>query len=181
MVLFTAMAIVRERERGNFELLITTPVRTPELMVGKITPYILIGLIQVTLVLVVGMTLFGVPLAGKLSDLYLASSLFIVATLGMGLLISTLARSQFQAMQLTFFFFLPSILLSGFMFPFDGMPQFARWIGMALPLTHFVEMIRGIMLRGAALAELGPHVYALLAFFVAAMSLAVLRFSRRLD
>jgi ABC-2 type transport system permease protein len=181
MVLFTAVAIVRERERGNFELLITTPVRNIELMVGKIVPYILIGLVQVSIVLAVGALLFRVPMAGSLAELYAASLLFIAATLGLGLTISTIAQSQFQAMQVTFFVFLPSILLSGFMFPFDGMPQLAQWIGAVLPLTHFIELVRGIMLRGATIGELMPHVYALLGFFVFAMSAAVLRFRKRLD
>ena len=181
MVLFTAVAIVRERERGNFELLVTTPVRTIELMIGKIVPYIGIGLIQVTIVLIVGSLLFQVPVRGALLDLYLAALLFVMASLGLGLTISTIARSQFQAMQLTFFVFLPSILLSGFMFPFDGMPEAARWVGVVLPLTHFIELVRGIMLRGASLAELSPHMYALGAFFAAAMTLAVARFTKRLD
>jgi len=154
MVLFTAVAIVRERERGNFELLITTPVRNVELMIGKITPYIVIGLVQVSIVLTVGVFLFDVPVRGHLADLYVASLLFIAATLGLGLTISTLARSQFQAMQLTFFIFLPSMLLSGFMFPFDGMPKVAQWRGNALPLTHFVEMIRAIMLRGVCAVDI---------------------------
>ncbi|HEY5622493.1 MAG TPA: ABC transporter permease [Gammaproteobacteria bacterium] len=181
MVLFTAVAIVRERERGNFELLITTPVRNVELMVGKILPYILIGLVQVSIVLAVGSLLFSVPITGSIFDLYLASLLFIAATLGLGLVIATVAKSQFQAMQMTMLVFLPSILLSGFMFPFDGMPRVAQWIGLALPLTHFVEMIRGIMLRGAGLAELMPRVYSLVAFFFLAMGLAVLKFRKRLD
>lgn len=181
MVLFTAVAIVRERERGNFELLVTTPVTTIELMVGKIVPYIGIGLIQVTIVLLVGSVLFSVPVRGALLDLYLAALLFVMASLGLGLTISTIARSQFQAMQLTFFVFLPSILLSGFMFPYDGMPDVARWVGAVLPLTHFIELVRGIMLRGARLAELTSHLYALAAFFVAAMTIAVMRFAKRLD
>ena len=128
MVLFTAVAIVRERERGNLELLITTPVRTTELMLGKLLPYVVIGLIQVSIVLLVGHWLFHVPMRGQLIDVYLAALAFIAASLTLGLLISTLARSQFQAMQLTLFVFLPSILLSGFMFPFDGMPLLAREI-----------------------------------------------------
>ena len=181
MVLFTAVAVVRERERGNFELLITTPVRNIELMVGKITPYVIIGLIQVSIVLFVGSLLFRVPIAGSVLDLYLAALLFIAATLGLGLTISTIAQSQFQAMQLTFFVFLPSILLSGFMFPFDGMPAVAQWIGWLLPLTHFMDLIRGIMLRGAELGELTRSVTALLIFFVVAMTAAVLRFRKRLD
>jgi ABC-2 type transport system permease protein len=181
MVLFTAVAIVRERERGNLELLITTPVTTLELMAGKLLPYVVIGLVQVTIVLLVGHWLFGVPFRGRLPDLYLAALAFIAASLTLGLLISTVARSQFQAMQLTLFVFLPSILLSGFMFPFDGMPLVARRIAEFLPLTHFVRLVRGIVLRGAGLGEMMAEVWALLAFFVVAMSLAVLRFRKRLD
>ena len=181
MVLFTSVAIVRERERGNFELLITTPVRTVELMIGKIVPYILIGLLQVTIVLAVGKLLFDVPIVGRVADMYAASLIFIMATLGLGLTISTIARSQFQAMQLAFFFFLPSILLSGFLFPFDGMPPVARYIGAVLPLTHFVDMARGIMLRGATLGELQPRMLALAAFFVVSMVVAISRFSKKLD
>lgn len=181
MVLFTAVAIVRERERGNLEFLITTPVGTLELMLGKLLPYVLIGLLQVTIVLLVGQLLFGVPFRGQLLDLYAAALVFIAASLALGLLISTLARSQFQAMQLTFFFFLPSILLSGFMFPFDGMPRPAQLIAEVLPLTHFVRMVRGIMLRGAELAELRPEIQALLLFFAVVMTLAALRFRKRLD
>lgn len=181
MVLFTAVAIVRERERGNLEFLITTPVGTLELMLGKLLPYVLIGLLQVSIVLVVGQLLFGVPFRGDLGELYVAALVFIAASLALGLLISTLASSQFQAMQMTFFFFLPSILLSGFMFPFDGMPRPAQVIAEVLPLTHFVRMVRGIMLRGAGLGDLWPEVQALLLFFAVVMTLAVLRFHKRLD
>jgi len=181
MVLFTAVAIVRERERGNLELLITTPVSTLELMVGKIWPYILIGLIQVSIVLLLGWALFSVPVAGSVVDLYLAALLFIAASLGLGLLISTLAKTQFQAMQLTIFTFLPSILLSGFMFPFDGMPRVAQWIGQLLPLTHFVRLVRGVLLRSADLAEMWVDVWPLLVFFALTMTLAVLKFHKRLD
>lgn len=181
MVLFTSVAIVRERERGNLELLITTPIRNLELMIGKIAPYIVIGLIQVTLILVVGMLLFDVPVRGSLADLYLASLVFIAASLSLGLMISTFAKTQFQAMQLTFFVFLPSILLSGFMFPFDGMPAVAQGAAMVLPLTHFVELVRGIVLRGAALEEMLPSLRALAVFLVVTMTLAVLRFRKRLD
>jgi len=180
MVLFTAVAIVRERERGNFELLITTPIRNFELMIGKLTPYILIGLVQVTIVLAVGILLFQVPVIGSTFDLYIASSLFIAATLGLGLTISTIAKTQFQAMQLTVVIFLPSILLSGFMFPFDGMPEVAKWLGKAFPLTHFVEMVRGIMLRGADLHDLLSSVRALVIFFAIVMTIAVLRFRKQL-
>jgi len=181
MVLFTAVAIVRERERGNLEFLITTPVGTLELMLGKLIPYVLIGLLQVSIVLIVGHFLFEVPFRGALGDLYGAALVFIAASLALGLLISTLARSQFQAMQMTFFFFLPSILLSGFMFPFDGMPRPAQLFAEILPLTHFVRMVRGIVLRGAGLGELWPETVSLLVFFGLVMTLAVLRFRKRLD
>lgn len=181
MVLFTAIAIVRERERGNLEMLITTPVSTLELMLGKILPYIVIGLIQVSLVLLIGSWLFQVPIRGALLDLYAAALIFISASLSLGLLISTLARTQFQAVQLTIFTFLPSILLSGFMFPFDGMPKFAQWLGQLLPLTHFVRLVRGIVLRGAALSDMSGDVYALIVFFSIFMLLTVLKFHKRLD
>ena len=181
MVLFTSIAVVRERERGNLELLIATPVSTTELMLGKIVPYVAIGLVQTTLVLVVGAWLFHVPIRGGLLDLYLASLLFIAASLGLGLLISTFARTQFQAVQLTVFTFLPQMLLSGFIFPFDGMPVAAQWLGDILPLTHFVRLVRGIVLRGAALGGMLRDVYPLGLFFVAAMALAVLKFRKRLD
>lgn len=181
MVLFTSVAIVRERERGNLELLITTPIRNIELMTGKISPYIVIGLIQVTIILLVGSFLFKVPVRGTAIDLYLGSLVFIAATLSLGLAISTFAKTQFQAMQLTFFAFLPQILLSGFMFPFDGMPKLARELAMIFPLTHFVEIVRGIVLRGATLGELTFNLRALLLFFAITMAFAVLRFRKRLD
>jgi ABC-2 type transport system permease protein len=181
MTLFTAVAIVRERERGNLELLITTPVRTPELMVGKILPYMAIGLIQVTLILLVGSALFRVPIRGAVADIYAVSLVFVIATLGLGLLISTLAQTQFQAFQLTFFSFLPQILLSGFMFPFDGMPRPAQLLAEAFPLTHFVRIIRGILLRAAGLPDVVPDVWPLLAFFAVTMTASVLRFRKRLD
>ncbi|HEY9198381.1 MAG TPA: ABC transporter permease [Gammaproteobacteria bacterium] len=181
MVLFTSVAIVRERERGNLEMLITTPVTSAELMIGKILPYILIGLVQVSIILALGVGLFKVPIAGDLIDIYLAALAFIAANLSMGLLISTQAGSQFQAMQMTFFFFLPSILLSGFMFPFDGMPVPAQKIAEILPLTHFVRLIRGIVLRGAEVGELSGEVLALGAFTLVTLTLAVLRFRKRLD
>lgn len=181
MTLFTAVAIVRERERGNLELLITTPVRTVELMIGKILPYIVVGMLQVTLVLAIGAALFDVPIRGDLRQVYAASLIFVTATLGLGLLISTVAKTQFQAFQLTFFTFLPQILLSGFMFPFDGMPRAAQWLAEAFPLTHFVRIIRGIMLRGASLPEVGRDLWPLGAFFAATMMLASLRFTKRLD
>ncbi len=181
MVMFTAMAIVRERERGNLELLINTPVRNSELMVGKILPYIFIGLVQVTLILLLGSLLFNVPVEGSLIDVYLASLIFIAANLTLGLVISTVAQSQFQAMQITFFFFLPSILLSGFMFPFDGMPKAAQYIAELLPLTHFTRLIHGIILRGASIGELMSEIYALFAFSAITLILATKRFHKRLD
>jgi ABC-2 type transport system permease protein len=181
MMIFTAAAIVRERERGNLELLITTPIRSWELMAGKLLPYVGIGLVQVTLVLAVGSLLFDVPVNGRLADLYLAALLFIAATLTLGLVISTLARTQFQAFQLAFFVMLPSILLSGFMFPFDGMPEPARWLAQVLPLTHFNELVRGIVLRGAPIADLGRPALKLLAFLVVALAIATLRFRKSLD
>lgn len=181
LVMFTAVAVVRERERGNMELLIATPVSRSELMVGKVLPYAAIGLLQTTLVLVLGTWLFQVPIRGSLLDIYLAAVLLVLANLALGLLISTRARSQFQAMQMTLFLFLPSILLSGFMFPFAGMPRPVQWLAEVLPLTHFLRLVRGIMLRGAALWELWPDALALLAFIGVMMTLAILRFRKRLD
>ncbi len=181
MVLFTAVAVVRERERGNLEMLITTPVSSPELMIGKVLPYVGIGLIQTSIVLVLGALVFQVPVRGSLLDVYLAALLLIAANLSLGLLISTRAQSQFQAMQMGFFVMLPSILLSGFMFPFAGMPRAAQWMAEILPLTHFVRLIRGIMLRGAALTDLGHEVAILAAFTLVMMSLAVRLFRKRLD
>ena len=181
MVIFTAVAIVRERERGNLELLITTPIRSWELMAGKLLPYVAIGLLQTTLVLAVGAFLFDVPVNGGLGDLYLAAALFIAATLTLGLVISTLARTQFQAFQLAFFTMMPSILISGFMFPFDGMPRAARWLAQVLPLTHFNELVRGIVLRGAPIGDLGRPAGKLLVFLVVALAIATLRFRKRLD
>lgn len=181
MVLFTAVAIVRERERGNLEMLITTPVTGAELMIGKILPYVLIGLLQVTLIVVLGHLVFAVPVNGRILDVYGAALLFIAANLSLGLVISTAAQNQFQAMQMTFFFFLPSILLSGFMFPFAGMPRPAQWLAELLPLTHFVRLIRGIMLRGAGLLEMLPEMRALLLFMAITLAVAILRFRKRLD
>jgi len=181
MILFTAVAIVRERERGNLELLITTPVRTPELMLAKILPYVLIGLIQVSLILALGHLLFKVPIRGSLLDVYVLSLIFIIANLALGLAISTMARNQFQAMQLTYFVLLPSILLSGFMFPFSGMPRPAQVIAEFLPMTHFLRLIRGVILRGADLMEMKQELLILGIFIVVAMTFAVLRFTKRLD
>ncbi|MCO6055290.1 ABC transporter permease [Pseudomonas sp. MOB-449] len=181
MVLFTAIALVRERERGNMELLITTPVSPWELTLGKVLPFVGIGLVQVTVILLVGLWLFEVPVRGSLLELYAASLVFIFASLTLGVFISTLARSQFQAMQMAFFTFLPQILLSGFMFPFAGMPKAAQWIAEILPLTHFLRLTRGIMLRGAGLADLWLELAVLAVFTLVMLSVAVMRVHKRLD
>jgi len=181
MMLFTAVAIVREREQGNLELLINTPISTAQLMVGKVVPYIAIGLVQLALIVGVSKLLFSIPIRGTLLELYVAASFFIAANLALGLFISTVAKTQFQAMQVTFFLLLPSILLSGFMFPFDGMPLFAQYIGELLPNTHFIRLTRGIMLREASLLELRQELLVLAVFAAVALTGAILRFSRRLD
>jgi ABC-2 type transport system permease protein len=181
MVLFTAVAIVREKERGNMELLINTPVHTTELMLGKIFPYILIGLIQLVIIFALGWYFFQVPIRGSYLHVLIAALVFIATNLALGLLISTSAQTQFQAMQMTFFFFLPSILLSGFMFPFDGMPVLAQRIAEVLPLTHFNRLIRGIVLRGADIQSMWQELAALGVFMTVALTLAIARFSKRLD
>jgi ABC-2 type transport system permease protein len=181
MVLFTSIALVRERERGNLEMLIATPVSPWELTVGKILPFIGIGLVQTTVVLLLGDVLFDVPLRGSLLDLYLAALVFITANLSLGIFISTLTRTQFQAMQMSFFTFLPQILLSGFMFPFAGMPIAAQHIAEVMPLTHFLRLVRGIMLRGADLTELWPSLAALGVFIAVMLVVAVSRVRKRLD
>ncbi len=181
MILFTSTAIVRERERGNLELLITTPIRPLELMIGKIVPYIFIGLTQVTIILGLGQWIFDVPVSGSLGPMYGATLLFICASLTLGLIISTLVKTQMQAMQATVFILLPSILLSGFMFPYEAMPVAAQWIAEALPATHFMRMIRAIVLRGAELQVLTGDALWLLGFSVAGLAVAALRFRKRLD
>jgi ABC-2 type transport system permease protein len=181
MMVFTSTAVVRERERGNLELLITTPVSTAELMAGKLLPYVGIGLIQTTLILVLGYWLFGVAVEGSLLDLYVGALLFIAASLSIGLLISTVAQTQFQAIQMSLVAMLPSILMSGFMFPFEGMPKAAQWIAQVLPLTHFNEIIRGVVLRGAALTDMRPELLKLLVILAVMLTLAMARFHKRLD
>jgi len=181
MMLFTAVAIVRERERGNLELLINTPVSSAELMIGKVTPYVAIGLLQLAIILGFGQLLFDVPIRGSVVDLYVAGSAFIAANLALGLLISTATHTQFQAMQVTVFILMPSILLSGFMFPFDGMPIAAQYIGEVLPTTHFIRLTRGIMLREAPINELLYDFYYLVGFTLVAMTVAAKRFTKRLD
>src|SRR5579859_343757 len=181
MVLVTAMAIVRERERGTLEQLIVTPVTRTELMIGKIAPYVAVGLVQMTTVLFLGRWVFDVPLTGNLLLLYGVTLVFIVASLAFGLLISTLVRTQAQAIQASFFFVLPNILLSGFMFPRAAMPAVAQWIGLALPLMYFLKILRGILLKGVGIESLWPEVAALAAFGAVVITLAVRRFHKTLD
>ena len=181
MVVITALAITRERERGTMENLLATPVRPFEVMLGKILPYILVGYIQVTLILIAARFLFDVPIVGSLPLLYAVSFLFIAANLAVGITFSTLAKNQLQAVQMAFFFFLPSILLTGFMFPFRGMPEWAQWIGSCLPNTHFLRIVRGILLKGNGLAEIAPHLWPLGLFLVAAMTIGVKRYRQTLD
>ncbi len=180
MMLMTALALVRERERGTFEFLIATPVRRTEVMVGKILPYLVVGYLQVTLILALGALLFDVPIHGSLLDLGLGALVFIAAMLAMGLLVSSLAQTQFQSVQMAFFFFLPSLLLSGFMFPFEAMPEPAQWIGEVLPLTHFLRIVRGILLKGAPIGSLLGELAGIGAFTLGALAVAVATFRKRL-
>ena len=180
MMMMTALALVRERERGTFEFLIATPIARGEVMVGKILPYLVVGHVQVALVLVLGWTLFDVPVRGSLVDLGLGALPFLAAMLALGLVVSSLARTQFQATQLSFFFFLPSMLLSGFMFPFEAMPVAAQWIGSVLPLTHFLRIARGVLLKGAPIQALVGEIAAIGVFAVAALGLAIATFRKRL-
>jgi ABC-2 type transport system permease protein len=181
MVMFTAMGITRERERGTLEQLIVSPVRSVELIVGKIAPYIGFGYVQMTLILVVGSLVFTVPFAGSWGLLYGLASLFIAASLAVGLFFSTLARTQQQAMQMSVFFLLPNLLLSGFMFPFEGMPRPAQLLGEAVPLTHFLRIIRSIVLKGATWQDLAPEVGWLAVICGALVTISVLRFRKKLD
>ncbi|MTI44480.1 ABC-2 type transport system permease protein [Roseibium hamelinense] len=181
MIMFTSAAIVRERERGNMEMLINTPIRSLELMIGKIIPYVFIGLVQLGIILGLGHILFGVPLSGNMLDLLGGTLLFIGASLSLGLVLSTIATSQLQAMQMTVFVLLPSILLSGFMFPYEGMPIIAQYIAEALPATHFMRMIRGFVLRDATFLDLYRDVVWLAGFFFLGMIVAAFRFKKRLD
>jgi len=181
MVLMTGLAMTRERERGTFENLLATPATPLEVMTGKIVPYILIGLIQVTLILLAARFIFDVPMHGSLILLYAVVLLFICANLTLGITFSSIARNQLQAMQMTFFFFLPSMLLSGFMFPFRGMPEWAQVVGNVLPLTHFLILVRGILLKGNGLDMLWPQVWPILAFMAAVLALGLKTFRRTLD
>jgi ABC-2 type transport system permease protein len=181
MVIITALAITRERERGTMENLLATPVRPFEVMVGKILPYIAVGYIQVSLILVAARYIFNVPMVGSLPLLYAVALLFIGANLAVGITFSTLAKNQLQAVQMAFFFFLPSILLSGFMFPFRGMPEWAQVVGSCLPNTHFLRIVRGILLKGNGPAEIAPEIWPLLLFLAVAMTVGVKRYRQTLD
>ena len=180
MIMMTALSIVRERERGSFEFLIGTPVRRFELMLGKISPYVAIGVVQIVIVLLTGLLLFRVPMQGSLLDLGIASLLFIGANLTLGLVISSITTNQLQATQLSFFWFLPTVLLSGFMFPFDAMPRPAQWLGEILPLTHYARLVRGILLRGSGVADMPGEVAALLLFLIVTLALATRLFKKQL-
>ena len=181
MLIFTALSVTREIERGTMENLLSMPITPVEVMLGKIIPYVLVGFIQAILIIGIGVLLFGVPVNGSLSLLALLSTLFITTNLAIGYTFSTIAQNQLQAMQMSIMFFLPSILLSGFMFPFAGMPVWAQYIGEGLPLTHYVRIVRAIMLKGAALSNLQYDAMALLALMLLAMTIAVMRFRRTLD
>ncbi len=181
MVMMTALAMTRERERGTMENLLATPVRPLEVMIGKIVPYILIGYVQVAVILLAAVFVFDVPVVGSLALLSAVLVLFIATNLAIGFTFSTLARSQMQAMQMTMFFFLPSMLLSGFMFPFRGMPEWAQALGQVLPLTHFLRIVRGVLLKGSGLAEIAPSIWPLAAILAVVTGLALLRYQRTLD
>ncbi|MEE9329857.1 MAG: ABC transporter permease [Parvularculaceae bacterium] len=181
LVMITAMAMTREVERGTMENLLALPARPAEVMIGKIGPYVTVGALQTTIVLLLAKFLFQVPFAGALWLLLLGVAIFVIANLALGFTFSTLATSQMQAMQLTFFFFLPSILLSGFMFPFRGMPLWAQTLGELLPLTHFLRIVRGVMLKGTGLADIGSEILALALFTVIISAIALLRYKRTLD
>lgn len=181
MVMLTALAMTRERERGTMENLLATPVRPIEVMVGKILPYVVLGYVQLGVILGAAFLLFDVPMVGSAPLLLAMIGVFMLANLGVGFTFSTLARNQLQALQLTFFFFLPSMLLSGFMFPFRGMPAWAQWLGEALPLTHFLRIVRGVMLKGSGAAELLPDLWPMLAFLAVAGGVALARYRQTLD
>ena len=181
MVMITGLAITRERERGTMENLLSMPTRPFEVMVGKIIPYILVGYVQVGLILLAARFLFHVPMLGNVALLFVVAFVFITANLAMGITFSTLAENQLQAVQLSFFFFLPSLLLSGFMFPFRGMPHWAQAIGEVLPLTHFLRVVRGILLKGNGLAEIGLQLWQIALFAVVALAVGIKRYRQTLD
>ncbi|NMM14772.1 MAG: ABC transporter permease [Rhodoferax sp.] len=181
MVMLTSLAMTRERERGTMENLLATPVRPFEVMVGKITPYIIIGYVQLAVIILAALLLFEVPIVGSLTLLMGVIGLFMLANLGVGFTFSTLASNQLQAMQMTFFFFLPSMLLSGFMFPFRGMPPWAQWLGELLPLTHFLRVVRAIMLKGATFGEIVPNLWPMALFLGVVGAIALKRYRQTLD
>jgi ABC-2 type transport system permease protein len=181
MVMITGLAITRERERGTMENLLSMPTRPLEVLLGKIIPYIFVGYIQVSLILVAARWLFHVPMVGSIPLLLLCASVFITANLAMGITFSTLAKNQLQAVQMTFFFFLPSLLLSGFMFPFRGMPEWAQTIGELLPLTHFLRIIRGILLKGNGFEEVLLQLWQIMLFAAVVLVIGVKRYRRTLD
>ena len=181
MTLITSTAVVRERERGTLEQLIVTPIGKTSLMLGKLIPFVLVGYVQMSVVLLLGTTFFKIPIRGSLPLLYGLALVFIVASLGIGLIISTIARNQLQAMQLSFFFMLPNILLSGYVFPRAAMPLPAQWIGALLPLTWFLEILRGVLLKGVGIRDLWEELAVLATFAVVLLVIAVRRFSKTLD
>ena len=181
LVMMTALAVTREVERGTMETLLATPVRPIEVMIGKLTPYVLVGLIQASVIIVVARILFDVPMQGGWAALIVGLFLFIVGSLSLGFLISTLARNQLQAMQMSMFYMLPSILLSGFLFPFKGMPDWAQWIGTIIPVTHMLRVVRGAMLKGVGIAEAAPSLGALALFVTIVAGLAMMKYRTTLD
>jgi len=181
MVMITALAITRERERGTMENLLSTPAHPGEVLIGKIIPYILVGYVQITLILVAAKLVFGVPMVGSVPLLLVLALLFIVANLAVGITFSTVAKNQLQAMQMAMFFFLPSLLLSGYMFPFRGMPQWAQHVGECLPLTHFLRVVRGILLKGNGFAECAPDLWPIALFLVVMLTLGIKRYRQTLD
>jgi ABC-2 type transport system permease protein len=181
MLIFTALSVTREIERGTMENLLSMPITPVEIMLGKIVPYIFVGFAQAAIIVGIGITLFGVPILGSVVMLALLSTLFIATNLSIGYTFSTVAQNQLQAMQMSIMFFLPNILLSGFVFPFAGMPVWAQWIGEALPLTHYLRIVRAIMLKGSSISELHYDAAVLLALMLVAMTIAVTRFRRTLD
>jgi ABC-2 type transport system permease protein len=181
MLIFTALSVTREIERGTMESLLSMPIKPVEVMFGKIVPYVIVGFVQATLIVGIGVLLFGVPILGSVMLLALLTTLFITVNLAIGYTFSTIVQNQLQAMQLSMMFFLPSILLSGFMFPFAGMPVWAQYIGEGLPLTHYVRIVRAIMLKGATIQNLQYDTIALIALMLLAMTIAVTRFRRTLD
>ncbi len=181
MTLITSTAVVRERERGTLEQLIVTPIGKTSLMLGKLIPFVMVGYVQMSVVLALGTLIFDVPIRGSLPLLYSLALVFIVASLGVGLLVSTIARNQMQAMQLSFFFMLPNILLSGYIFPRAAMPELAQWIGAVLPLTWFLEILRGVLLKGVGIAELWEELAILAVSAVLLLGIAIRRFSKTLD